>query len=345
MIKNNADIAIEIWGIPSQDWRGMEPDLNQYIEKDYTYENSLIIAMPEFWKLKTSDHVNSLAYGIFEGTKVPMGWAEAAKNENIKAIICASNHNMEAWLKVLEDEEIINKLQVVHHGVNPDIFKPEGEKDKNFTEEKFRFLFVGGWKDGINDRKGLDLALKAFSEEFKPEENVDFVLKINDAYQSLDQFNYNINSLKLPEKRGKIQIIFGSIPEIELAKVYRSCDVFVMPSKAESFCMPVAEAMAVGLPIIATNYSGYLDYVTKDNLLVRVEKMIQATGEPWWYEQAQWALLDIEDLKKKMRYAYNHREKMKNIGMKNSENVRKNLTWEQSAKKILELAEERLNAK
>ena len=108
--------------------------------------------------------------------------------------------------------------------------------------------------------------------------------------------------------------------------------------------MPIAEAMSTGLPIIATNYSGYLDYVPNNNLLVKVEKMIQATGEPWWYEQAQWALLDIEDLKAKMRYAFENQEKMKEIGEKNMKAIQP-YTWENSAKKILELSEKYLDAK
>ena len=57
--------------------------------------------------------------------------------------------------------------------------------------------------------------------------------------------------------------------------LYRSCDVLVHPYRGEGFGLPIAEAMASGLPVIVTGYGACLDFCDEDNAL-----LVPATGLP-----------------------------------------------------------------
>jgi len=45
----------------------------------------------------------------------------------------------------------------------------------------------------------------------------------------------------------------GAVPYQHLHKVYSACDIYVTPAYAETFAYPLVEAMACGLPIVASD--------------------------------------------------------------------------------------------
>jgi glycosyltransferase involved in cell wall biosynthesis len=59
--------------------------------------------------------------------------------------------------------------------------------------------------------------------------------------------------------------LIGRLPESELPALYRSADVFVLPTRGEGYGRPFAEAMAVGVPAIGTRWSGQVDFMNDAN--------------------------------------------------------------------------------
>ena len=62
-----------------------------------------------------------------------------------------------------------------------------------------------------------------------------------------------------------VELLPDRMPQQDLPRLYQSVDAFVLPSRGEGWGRPVAEAMAMGLPTIATNFSGqtaFLDSTT-----------------------------------------------------------------------------------
>lgn len=76
------------------------------------------------------------------------------------------------------------------------------------------------------------------------------------------------------------RVIFrGLCPRKELAAAYAAADAFVLASKSETFGVAYVEAMAAGLPVIATRCGGPEDFVTEENgLLVPVDDMEALAG-------------------------------------------------------------------
>jgi hypothetical protein len=324
-----ADVALECTPQP-----GIEKHpINRLREKQYIEENTLMITYPDWFRMKFPERLPKLfGYGVFEGDKVPINWARNASDQRLDKLICPSEHTKQAFInsKVPKD-----KIEVIPHGVDSTVFKPKG--DRIWEDEAFRFLFVGGWKDGVLDRKGFDIALRAFKGEFRGlgEDSVRFIGKINMAYGG--NIVQGVEALNLPKGAPRIDIITDDLNEERLAKLYRSTDCFVMPTKAEAFCMPVAESLACGCPIIATDYGGHTEYSRGFGELVKAE-WIPATGGPY-YEGVRWKRIDFNGLKKAMRKAYEERDTFKKLGMKGSKFIRKSLTWNHTAKKVLNLFE------
>lgn len=84
--------------------------------------------------------------------------------------------------------------------------------------------------------------------------------------------------VKTKEKEGKLPryvIITTEFPQMELPRLYKAANAFVLPTRGEGWGLPIMQAMAMEMPAIATNWSGPTDFMTKDtSYLLDVEKMV-----------------------------------------------------------------------
>jgi phosphatidylinositol alpha-mannosyltransferase len=152
-------------------------------------------------------------------------------------------------------------MAVVPNGVAPEFFaspKPlEGWKQDGPT-----ILFVGR----LEPRKGLEYLVRAF-------------LRLKPAFPRLrllvvgrDDRGQQAKAMAMVPPRLRPDLVFvGSVPQADLPSYYASADVFCAPSLGgESFGIVLAEAMAVGLPVVCSDIGGYRDVVRDgaDGLLV-----------------------------------------------------------------------------
>jgi len=130
---------------------------------------------------------------------------------------------------------------------------------KNFTvlennEDVFRFISVANLKKS----KRVDLTIRAFAEEFKDKEN--FELYIVGSGEELK----NLKTLALELKvEDKVKFL-GTIERKDMPMVLNKAKVFVLPSEFETFGVSYIEALACGLPIIATKCGGPEDFFRDD---------------------------------------------------------------------------------
>ena len=146
-----------------------------------------------------------------------------------------------------------NKIRVNPYGADLDRF--QSKQESRNSSRPLRFVFVGG----INARKGVPALLAAWQ-----------TLQPKDAELWLvGEVSENIRKLIPPLPGLKL---LGRSSSRELPGILQSCDVFVFPSYSEGFGRVLVEAMASGLPIIATETSAAPDLINSDD----VGKLIQS---------------------------------------------------------------------
>ena len=159
-------------------------------------------------------------------------------------------------------------LVKIPNGVDKNRFFPVPHKEKvelrnqlGLPNKMKLFLFVGHF----SKEKSPDILLKAWLEtiaETYPETGIVFIGSINPDHFEVDAGLVNeIKELSIPYINNRIFFIENTN---EIEKYYRSADIFVLPSKREGLPNSLLEAMASGLPVIASKIDGITDWVIND---------------------------------------------------------------------------------
>lgn len=188
-----------------------------------------------------------------------------------------------------------NKIEVIPNGVNLQLFKSNYDtkciKQKYNLDGKIIILFVGR----IHKIKGIEYLVKAANLIINKYNyrNVQFLLVGPVDNLGIDKLVYDetVNQIK-SFNLDKNVILTGSIPIDDLIKLYAACDIFVLPSLAESFGLVITEAMASKKPIVATKTDGALrQVIDKWNGL-----LVETANETDLAEKIR-ILIDNEDLR------------------------------------------------
>ena len=206
-----------------------------------------------------------------------------------------------------------HKLVVVGEPVDGAFFDPAKVTAPYYLSppigRPFRFLSVFKWEQ----RKGWDALLAAYYAEFKPEERVELVLKTR-AFHSSDDFEGLIASFVaergLPRgrsERAAVRVLGEDLQLEELRALYAAADCFVLPSRGEGWGRPHVEAMSMGLPVIATNWSGPTAFLD-ESVGYPLEYSLEAVPADLNLPGHHWAEPSVEHLRKLMRRVYERRE-------------------------------------
>ena len=175
-------------------------------------------------------------------------------------------------------------------------------KSLSSIKEDFAFLFVGHWLAGEfgEDRKNVWYTIKAFLEVFKGKTNPPaLILKTNSATTSLldrDEVLQKIESLRksVNGRLPNIYLIHGDLEDEDMNDLYNHSKVKAMISftKGEGFGRPLLEFTTSEKPIIASGWSGHIDFLDREaSLLVggELQSVHKSTNMPTMLlESAQW---------------------------------------------------------
>jgi glycosyltransferase involved in cell wall biosynthesis len=148
-------------------------------------------------------------------------------------------------------------------------------KDLDSIKENFAFLFVGHWLQGEfgEDRKNIGYLIKAFLETFKHKKvQPALILKVSQGATSIldrDRILSKIDDIRKTVYGGKkanIYVIHGDLTDEEINAIYNHQKVKAMVNltKGEGFGRPLLEFSIVGKPIIASGWSGHLDFLPSE---------------------------------------------------------------------------------
>ena len=222
-------------------------------------------------------------------------------------------------------------LHVVQLGVDGNYFHPGIRAYPNPAGE-FVFLSIFEW----GERKDPWLLLRTFNETFSAGEPVRLLCKVinRDGGLSLKQ---EIRKLRLKESGGKISWLFNlEFPHYQLGALYRSADCFVAVSRGEGWNMPLMEAMACGLPAIATDWGAHTEFLHEGIAYpLRCRGTVPAVAKCPYYAGFSWANPDPDHLRHLLREVYESRDEARRRGQAAAAEIASRWTWQNTARKIV----------
>jgi len=243
-------------------------------------------------------------------------------------------------------------IYIIPEGVDPNYFHPNiepftykeliGPDGQSYAfEGKFKFISNFAW----GRRKGVEELFKAFRQEFSEDEEVCLILKVLPSYAGEKIIE---SAEKLYYRKGAAPIFIYDIEmkRWELPRFYAMGDVFVLPTHGEGFGLPMCEALAMGLPVIATGYSAQLDFLAPEGEPLPGVKLLDYKIKKFdgrdsiYYWGFNWAIPNVKQLRKYMREMYENYAKYKEQAMESSEYIRREWTWEKAAEKVIERLED-----
>jgi tetratricopeptide (TPR) repeat protein len=272
-----------------------------------------------------------IGYVVWESTSIPEEWMASFSYTDIV-------WTPSQWFKKILINHGIDShsIQVIPEGINGRIFTTEGSRLQFLKDiNAYKFLYVGK----VEERKATPEMIVTFDYAFKDNPDVRLIVAGQTNTKALD-FNKCIQDLGLrhPEKIIRVGPFARSS---ELAALYRSCDAFVMPTRAEGWGLPIIEAMACGLPVIVTGYSGLTEFATNENAYLIDFTMTDILKPFGWQvyckssDYGQWAEPDFFHLSDMMQYVWKHQEEAKERGQKASYDIHSQWTWDHAAKKAI----------
>ncbi len=292
-------------------------------------------APPDF---RREDDLLTIGAAYAEATAVPTAWVSTI-NREVDVLMVASQHSLQAF----QASGVTRPIWVVRHGVNRThalAFKSHPIRwSKLTTIPDFRFLSVFEWVP----RKGYDILLQAFWEEFNEQEDVCLVLKTR-SFTGMEDTSifHQIRALKREyghTHSAPVYVCTEPLTEMCLMDLYHAASVFVLATRGEGIGLPLLEAAAIGLPVIATGWGGQTEF-----LPARLAHLVQFTLEPVPVHHDNpraeslvgwWAHPDVMDLRRHLRQVYAHPTRAYRQAARLRREILDHWTWNISAYQLL----------
>ena len=180
-------------------------------------------------------------------------------------------------------------------------------------------------------RKNPFGAIDAFRRAFPPEErDVRLVLKVNNPQkEDLRQIRKRL------EGDGRVILVTESFPRRKLNRFIALCDVFVSLHRAEGFGLVMAEAMSLGVPVVATNWSSNTDFMTPETACL-VDAALIPVGDAYQFGDGtrRWADPDLDQAASCLRRLRDDPDWRNEIGQKGQAHIRETLSPERIGRLI-----------
>ena len=269
-----------------------------------------------------------------EMTACPPGWLEGMNKMNMNIVPSTFVKDMLTNIKFDINNEQDGKkvgelksdkpIEVLFEGTDTNIFKKTNEFSKEFVDEmkkvkeSFNFLYVGHWLQGDlgKDRKDTGMMLKVFLETFKNlKQKPGLIMKTSGATYSVIDRETMLNKIQIIKDMVKgdlpnIYLLHGDFDDEEMNQIYNHPKVkaHINLTHGEGFGRPLLEASISQKPVIATNWSGHLDFLNK-NLAVLVGGGLQnvekgSVPDEFLTEGAQWFTVNYQEASAKMKDVY-----------------------------------------
>ena len=236
------------------------------------FDISIQVQLPDEWDISLANkNIGVSAY--VETNLCNPKWVDASNKMDM--IIVPSNFTKSV---VKKSGILVTPIYVIPEWFNENVVKEnqrdvELSKDDRFNfKTNFNFLIISQLTaaDPKNDRKNIYNAIKWTLEEFQHEKDVGIVLKTNmgkgssiDRKITVKTLKKMLSTIQAKNKTGRITLLHGNMSSKEIAYLYKQKDIkaILSPTRGEGYGLPLVDAAAAGLPVVATNQTGHIDFL------------------------------------------------------------------------------------
>ncbi len=184
---------------------------------------------------------------------------------------------------------------------------------------RYVFLFIFDFSSYLDRKNPLGL-LRAFADAFAPTDDVLLVLKCVHGERSPEAWQ-QVSEAAAGDPN--VSIMHETLAREDIDALVQLCDCYVSLHRSEGFGLTMGEAMSHGKPVIATGYSGNMDFMTAANSLIVRHRLVELDRDHGPYQRGmEWADPDLAHASELMRWAYEHREQAAAIGARARADVR-----------------------
>jgi hypothetical protein len=255
--------------------------------------------------------------------------------------------------EIVGEIKITKPIEVLFEGVDTEIFSKGSGKDVLANvKEDFNFLIVGHWLKGElgQDRKDIGMAIKTFATVFQylpKDKRPGLIVKTSHAGFSVIDREATREKLEgvlkpLGDKCPSVYLIHGDMEETDMSNLYHHPKVKVMISfaKGEGYGRPMAEFTLTGKPIIASGWSGQLDFLPPEHSVLlegSLTPVHESAADQFCMKEAQWFSVNYSNAANKIYDVYNKYNSYLDKSKGLRENSLKNFTLDNMHDKFTQL--------
>ena len=205
----------------------------------------------------------------------------------------------------------------------------------NLPEDLFLYLVMYD-RTSMTKRKNPEGAISAFKQAFSSGEKVGLVLKINSCTaEEIELLKKELSGIE------NVYFLTEVLPREQVNVLLKSVDAVVSLHRAEGFGLVLAEAMLLGTPTIATNWSSNTEFMTKETACLVDYQLVELTEDIGLFKKGnRWAEPDVKQAADYMRKLYNSPEYCKSISVNAERYVKEHLSAERTTAIIRERVEQ-----
>ena len=314
-----------------------DSSLKQYISETNPYPVNLIRFNPSNSERLFSSNPRyfagkvNVAWWSWELPKVPPEWIQSFRHFNEVWVL--SNFIREIFAKVSPTavRKINFPLQIDETSIDARKFRV------GFGQDACVFLFAFEYQSGFQIKNPLGL-IDAFSRAFSKTDKALLVIKtmpfsvnptnlVESVKRNLENSRKLQNAVKEASEHVNIIVMDGHFTRAEFFSLLASADCYVSMHRAEGYGQVLAQSMYLAKPVIATGYSGNLDFMNESNSILLPYELVEVDRDDRYYrpyvDGNLWAEPHVDKASQMMRWVYEHRNEAQELGKRASESMRK----------------------